>query len=124
MATLAASPPPRELPRLAANGCGAVFALLLGVIRSWFTRSPFDPLGYILATAYGNTATLFFPMLVAWGCKATLLRAGGLPLYRKFMPFFLGLIIGHFLIGGVLWPLFSLLLSPEASQSYHLYFGG
>ena len=40
------------------------------------------------------------------------------------MGLILGLIIGHYLIGGVLWPLFSLLLPPEARNSYHLYFGG
>src|SRR5947207_1717103 len=28
------------------------------------------------------------------------------------------------LIGGLLWPIFSLVLAPEASQQYHLYFRG
>jgi hypothetical protein len=51
------------------------------------------------------------------------LRYGGLPLYRAALPFFLGLIIGHFSLAGIFWPLFSLLISPEASAAYHLYFG-
>jgi hypothetical protein len=124
MTALAGSAPERDMGHVGANLFGAGFALFLGVVRSYFVKSPFHPLGYILATAYGDAATNFFPMLIAWACKAMILKAGGLPLYRRFMPLFLGLIIGHFLIGGILWPLLSLLLAPEASQSYHLYFGG
>jgi hypothetical protein len=66
---------------------------------------------------------MLFPLFVAWLLKWLLLRAGGLRLYRAGLPFFLGLIIGHFALAGLLWPLFSLLISPEASAAYHLYFG-
>jgi len=77
-----------------------------------------------LATAYGDSATCWFPLLIAWLLKATILRFGGLTYYRRGMPFFLGLAIGHFFLAGVFWPVFSLLIAREASQSYHLYFGG
>ena len=63
-------------------------------------------------------------MFVAWLLKSSILKLGGLKTYRAFIPFFLGLIVGHLLIGGVLWPVFALLLAPEARESYHLYFGG
>ncbi len=124
MATRAVAPPPRDTARLAALGIGLVVALGLGVLRGRLTRSPLHPLGFILATAYGDHTTIFFPMLLAWTIKALVLRIGGLPAYRAGIPLFLGLILGHFLIGGLLWPTFSLLLAPEAAQSYHLYFGG
>jgi uncharacterized protein DUF6785/uncharacterized protein DUF6784 len=124
MATLATTSPPQNGDRLGAQVLGAGFALLLGLLRMVFVRSPFHPLGYILATAYGDHTTIFFPMLAAWVCKSLVLKAGGLPLYRRFIPFFLGLIIGHYLIGGIFWPVFSLTLAPEARQSYHIYFGG
>jgi hypothetical protein len=101
-----------------------VVALLLGVVRTTFVKSPFHPLGYILATAYSDHTTIFFPMLVAWACKSLVLKAGGLPLYRRFIPFFLGLVIGQYAIAGILWPLLTLTLSPEASRSYHVFFGG
>ena len=65
-----------------------------------------------------------FESITAAGIKGVILKAGGLRLYRRFVPFFLGLIIGHFFVGGVFWPLLSLLLGPDASQAYHLYFGG
>ena len=61
---------------------------------------------------------------MAWACKGLILKAGGLPLYRRFIPLFLGLITGHYLIAGVIWPLLSVFLAPEASQLYHLYLEG
>lgn len=62
-------------------------------------------------------------MLIAWLAKAVILRVGGLRLYRQGIPFFLGLAIGHFLIGGLLWPVFSLFLAHSAANAYHLVFG-
>lgn len=124
MAARADSPPPRDLARLAASGAGFAAAILLGAARGRLVRSPFHPLGFVLATAYGDHTTIFFPMLVAWLIKAAVLRFGGLPAYRALIPLFLGLIVGHLLAGGIVWPLLSLLLAPEGSESYHLYFGG
>lgn len=117
---------PRNDDRLTAQVVGGVFAALLGLLRTVWVKSPFHPLGFILATAYGDQATSFFPMLVAWACKSLVLKMGGLPLYRRFIPLFLGLILGHIVAGGILWPLLNVVLnlSPEASQSYHIYFGG
>jgi hypothetical protein len=124
MALRATTSVPRDDARLAAEILGAAGAVLLGTLRAVWVRSPFHPLGYILATAYGDHTTIFFPMLVAWFCKSLVIKAGGLPLYRQFIPFFVGLIVGHYLVGGIFWPLLCLTLAPEASQSYHLYFGG
>jgi hypothetical protein len=124
MATRALAPPPRNDPRLAATGVGFGVALALGQLRTRVAGFPFHPLGFILATAYGDHTTIFFPMLVAWGIKWTVLKAGGLRAYRALIPFFLGVIVGHYLIGGIFWPVFATLLTPEASQSYHLLFGG
>ena len=116
--------PLRDGATLGANGVGFLLVIVLGAIRTRVVGMPLHPLGFLLATAYGDHSTSVFPMFLAWACKALALKLGGLKLYRRFIPAFLGLIIGHFLIGGVFWPAFSLLLAPEASQSYHLYFGG
>jgi hypothetical protein len=124
MASRAAAPPPQDAARLVATGAGFGFALALGLLRGALARFPLHPLGFILATAYGDHTTIFFPMFAAWLIKAAVLRAGGLRLYRRLITLFLGLIVGHYLIGGLLWPILSLLLAPEASRSYHLYFGG
>lgn len=124
MAQQATMATPRDVPRLAAQAAGFTVALSLGILRTLWVRCPFHPLGYVLATAYGDHSTFFFPMLMAWLCKATALKVGGLPVYRRFIPLFLGLIVGHYSLGGFFWPVFSLLLPVEARSAYHLYFGG
>jgi hypothetical protein len=123
MARLAKLTPNPDTTRLAYVGAGGAIALALAGLRHVWLGSPFHPLGFILATAYGDSPTMLFPLFIAWLLKWLLLRAGGLRLYRAGLPFFLGLIIGHFTLAGIVWPLFSLLISPEASAAYHLYFG-
>lgn len=117
--------PPQDVPRLQALGGGFAFTSALYWLRLRWLSSPFHPLGFILATAYGESGNpMWFPLLVAWFVKASLLRIGGLTFYRRGMPFFLGLAMGHFFMAGVFWPVLSLFLAPEASRAYPLYFGG
>jgi hypothetical protein len=123
MAARIASLTPRNLPRLLAAAGGFGFAAALLWLRSVWHGSPFHPLGFVIATAFGDTSTSWFPMLIAWLAKFAILRVGGLRLYRQGMPFFLGLTIGHFLVGGVIWPLIGQFISREAANSYHLLFG-
>ena len=47
-------------------------------------------------------ATVWFPLLIVWVVKGLLLRHGGLGTYRRAMPFFLGLIMGDFMVGSLL----------------------
>src|SRR5205823_7473387 len=112
MAQTARFPPAPDVTRVAYAGAGAAIAVGLALLRNVWLGSPFHPLGFILATAYGDSSTFFFPLFVAWLLKGLLLRAGGLRLYRAGLPFFIGLIIGHFTLAGIFWPLFSLLISP------------
>jgi hypothetical protein len=37
----------------------------------------------------------WFSVLVAWLLKALVVKFGGLPLYRRSVPYFLGLILGQ-----------------------------
>jgi hypothetical protein len=43
-------------------------------------------------------------MLIAWAAKLITLRTGGLKTYRIVLNFFLGLLLGDFIIG-CLWPI-------------------
>jgi hypothetical protein len=124
MAAHIRTPPPRDVDSLFAIAGGFLFTMALQWLRMRWLASPFHPLGFLIATAYGDASALWFPLFVAWLLKAALIRAGGLKMYRGGMPFFLGLTIGHFFMAGIFWPVFSLFLAPEASQAYHLYFGG
>ena len=47
--------------------------------------------------------TIFGPFLLVWIVKTLILRLGGMGAYRRAIPFFLGLIIGHFFLAGLIW---------------------
>jgi hypothetical protein len=123
-ANQATSQPPRDAVRLGFTAWGFVFAVILAALRTRFPGDPFHPLGFILATSYGDSATFLFPAFMAWLSKSLILKIGGLKLYRRGIPFFVGLIVGHFFCGGLFWPVLSILIGPETSRAYHLYFGG
>ena len=81
-----------------AGGFAITAALML--LRAQFVWWPFHPVGYAIA----NTSTMestWLPFFIAWLLKLLALRYGGAPLYRKSIPFFLGLIAGDLLGGGL-----------------------
>jgi Family of unknown function (DUF6785)/Domain of unknown function (DUF6784) len=82
-----------------AVGAGAVITLLLSLGRLRLGWWPFHPVGYAMANTNTMQST-WVPFLIAWMCKGLVLRYGGMRLYRRSLPFFLGLILGDFLNGG------------------------
>ncbi len=92
-------------------GLGFVITLGLAWGRSMFAGFPFHPLGFAMSASWGSVI-LWFSMLVAWFIKAPLLRYGGMPLYRRARPFFLGMIFGEFFSAAV-WALLALLFGVE-----------
>ena len=52
------------------------------------------------------------PLMLATILKGLILRYGGLRVYRAALPFFLGLILGEFVVGG-LWQLVGALLNTN-----------
>jgi hypothetical protein len=55
----------------------------------------------------------WFPALVAWLLKSAITRYGGIKLYLKLRPFFLGLIFGEFFMAAV-WSVLSFALHVPA----------
>lgn len=96
-----AAPAVAEKPRRIAFGVGAAITLALIVARSVTLRSILSPLGYIMAAVNGTQ--LWWAFLIAWSVKALVLRLGGVSLYRRLVPLFLGIAVGQFFIGGVVW---------------------
>lgn len=80
-----------------------VFTLLLNWGRRRYTWWPLPPVGYVLQGGW-MMRHIWFGLFWAWVIKTLLLRYGGLRLYRTALPFFLGLILGEFLVAG-LWSL-------------------
>lgn len=119
------SPGPPEVPRLMFYLAGFLFTGGLTWARMHLTNFPLHPLGFVLATLYGDHSPYWWPFFVAWAAQRLALRYGGLTLYRKFVPLFLGLTLGHVLIGGVAWRIIiNYFIDPVISSRYYLNLGG
>lgn len=70
---------------------------------------PFHPAGYALSHSYWNTRWYWFSIFLSWALKLCLFRVGGLPLYRRSMAFFVGLVIGEFVPAAV-WTLIGIVV--------------
>lgn len=78
---------------------GALVMLLLVVCYHRLYWWPIHPIGYL--TAYSSSMRiLWVSFFIGWACNALCMRYGGIHLYRKLQYFFIGLIIGDFLMGG------------------------
>ncbi len=81
-------------------GIGCLFTLFLGIMRMRFVWWPFHPIGFAAAFTERTIHWIWAPMLVGWCAKMLALKHGGVRTYRKLLPFFLGLILGDFFMGG------------------------
>ena len=60
---------------------------------------PIHPIGYL--TAYSSAMRiLWLSFFIGWACNTLCMRYGGVHLFQKLQMFFIGLIIGDFLMGG------------------------
>ena len=82
------------------TGIGAGVMLLLMLARWYYVWWPLHPLGYPIGPT-GIMDHLWFDMFLAWLIKVSVLRYGGVALYRKTRPFFMGMIAGHIVPGGI-----------------------
>lgn len=79
---------------------GLAFSLFLMAMRGRFLWWPFHPVGFAVSSSWAM-GFMWFPFLIAWVVKLTILRGSGLRGYRQALPFFLGLILGEFVVGSV-----------------------
>jgi hypothetical protein len=85
---------------------GAVVMLILAICYHRFYWWPIHPIGYL--TAYSSAMwILWFSFFIGWACNALCMRYGGVVLFKKLRTFFIGLIIGDFLMAGS-WALYGL----------------
>ncbi|MBD3181754.1 hypothetical protein GF312_05645 [Candidatus Poribacteria bacterium] len=100
LGTMLRNPRPTDWVGLQFIGVGSIFTLFLAVMRMRFVWWPFHPIGYAVAFTERTIHWIWAPMLIGWGAKTLALKHGGVRTYRKFLPFFLGLILGDFFMGG------------------------
>lgn len=93
-----------DRPASAAISLGFGFALLLQTVRLRYARWPLHPLGFAVSGSY-SMGISWLPMLISWSVKATVLKWGGIRGYRRSRPFFIGLVLGDYLVGCA-WPIY------------------
>lgn len=114
------TPTPPKPPLVFQTVLGAATVLALSGLRSRFVWFPLHPMGFAMASAYGFH--LWGPFLLAWACKILVLRFGGLRLYRRGVPLFLGIALGRYLFSGIVWGALGFFGHP-ATESFQLQFG-
>lgn len=81
------------------------------VMRRRFLGFPFHPVGFAVAGSW-TMSWMWFSVFLSWLIKYILLRSGGLKVYRKGVPFFMGLMLGQFITGGF-WSLFGVIMDKS-----------
>ena len=79
------------------KGIGAAIMTGLMLAQHRWVWWPFHPLGFPVSCVF---RTMFFSVFFGWVLKTVTLRYGGLSLFIRMKPFFLGLILGEAVVGG------------------------
>ncbi|MGD9496514.1 MAG: DUF6785 family protein [Armatimonadota bacterium] len=98
---------------------GFVITIILVALRTLFLRFPLHPLGFVMVMSYSGP--IWGPFFIVWVIKSLTLRIGGMGAYRRAIPFFLGMVVGHFFTAGVVWGSVSLI--NEMYRRYGVWFG-
>lgn len=85
---------------------GAVVAGGMLALRSAVSWWPLAPWGYLVAGGW-PMEMIWFSVLLGWIAKSTVMTFGGAVVYRRWLPFFLGLVLGQALIA-TFWTVVSL----------------
>jgi hypothetical protein len=97
---------------------GAAITAGMLVMRAKFLWWPLHPLGLVICTEI-FFAWIWFSIFLGWAAKASVMAFGGASIYRKLLPFFLGMVLGEYLIA-MFWMIVSFLVGqPGYSLLMH-----
>jgi hypothetical protein len=88
------SPEPADNWLRAATAIGAATTLLLTWLRAAFVWWPVSPVGFLIATSWPMRMLIWANVFVGWMLNRLVVRFGGLALFRRLRPAFLGLVLG------------------------------
>ena len=89
-------------------GIGSLFTFFLMFMRMKFFWWPFHAVGYAVSGADDWCMNwLWASLIISTTAKWIILRQGGIRTHRKAIPFFLGLVLGEFVIGSI-WSIIGL----------------
>jgi hypothetical protein len=89
-----------DTSKLAFMAIGMGITVALYMLRSRYPGWPLHPLGLAAGPTYPVT-NVVFSLFLGWVAKSLILRFGGSGAYRLARPFFLGLIMGHYVGAGL-----------------------
>jgi hypothetical protein len=81
-------------------GVGLLSIFAMTFLRMRFFWWPLHPAGYALAVSFAMDY-FWFAFFISWLIKYIILKQGGMGMHRKATPFFLGLILGDYVIGSI-----------------------
>ncbi len=110
------APEPHQYYSTYAIFIGLASGLVLAALRMSLAWWPFHPVGYAVSGSW-SLDQLWLCIFVAWLVKASLLKYGGVKAYKPAVPFFVGLMLGDFMVGGF-WQLYGILME---TQVYHFW---
>jgi hypothetical protein len=110
------NPRPTDYVALRAVSIGVVVTGILTLLRTQFVWWPLHPVGYAVANTF-TMDWLWCATFVGWAVKLVTLRYGGMRLYRQLIPFFIGLILGDYIIGGA-WSLIGLAFGIRVYRTF------
>ena len=102
-------PRPIDFFGLSITGASFLFSISLWMARMRFFWWPFHPAGYVLGISSGTIDVYWFALLICSIIKWALLKYGGIKSYNKAIPFFMGLVLGDFVVG-CYWGIMSLIV--------------
>ena len=88
------NPFPTDWRRLGYMGFGMGAMAVLYFCRLRFPWWPIHPIGLAVNCTY-FTQKMLFSLVIAWSVKVIVLKIGGVNLYRKSQPFFIGILVGY-----------------------------
>ena len=110
-------PLPRDYLGGGIIGLSFLFSIVMAWMRRRFLWFPFHPGGYILGVSSGTIDVYWFALFICWLIKLLVLRQGGVKAYRKVVPFFMGLVLGDFVVG-CYWGLMSITIGTPLHTTW------
>ena len=75
-------------------GLGVVVAGGLTAMRYYFPAWPIHPIGFAIAGS-NVVRVVTFSIFLAWLAKVIILRIGGVSMYKRAQPLFIGILVGY-----------------------------
>ncbi|MBM3235018.1 hypothetical protein FJZ31_01835 [Candidatus Poribacteria bacterium] len=109
--------PGRDIAATAFMGGGFGLMLILTFLRRRLLWWTLHPVAYPMGSSW-TMNWMWFPIFISWLIKRLLLKHGGIAAYRNAIPFFFGLILGEFFIGGI-WNIYGVLSHQYIYTFWH-----